>query len=346
MIIRPIQQFFSTRHARTALSALGLLALNASVHATQTVQPVRDVAGTAFAGGGTAWTASVPVGTAVTVIGRYTTTAADGNESGLGLKVKYDETKFAAGSVTVTALSTKCMIAPPQVQSAGAASQAVLGWIDTAARSPAGSVGWPYLADPASAPPTTSPCLNSNTPANDTSATAAGAVNLFRFQGTLASAVAAGSTTDINITADGNFSYAAASPGMLDQKVTITAAAAPSCSLDVDGSGSLQTLVDGVLIVRGMLNLTGASLNAGITFPPGATRIDPTAIANFLASQNYDIDGSGAQQTLVDGVILVRLMLSLPDTSLLTGITLPPSATFTTAAAIRANVNSRCGTSF
>lgn len=322
--------------------ALTSLAAALAVNATQTVQPVKDTAGTAFSGSSALWTASVPVGTVVTVVGRYSTNNTGGNESGLGLKVKYDETKFTAGSVTVTALNTKCMIAPPQVQSAGAASQAVLGWIDTAVRSPAGAVGWPYLADPS----TPNGCLSPNTPANDTTVSA-DPVNLFRFQATLAPGVTVASTTDITITADGNFSYAGpATPGMTDQVVRITAAAAPACNLDVDGSGSVQALVDGVLIVRNMLGLSGTSLTSSLAFPPSATRTAPADIATFFAGQNYDSDGSASQQALVDGVILVRLMLNLPDANLLTGVSFPPSATITTAAGIRANVNSRCGTSF
>ena len=323
---------------------LASLTASFAASAMQTVQPVKDVAGTAFGGGGTAWTGSAGLGTVVTIIGRYTTDVAGGNESGLGLKVNYDETKFTG--VTVTALSTKCMIAPPQIQPGGATSKAVLGWIDTAARNPAGGVGWPYLADPASAPPTTSPCLNPNTPLNDTTATATGAVNLFQFQGTLANSVGVGNTAVVSIVSDGNYSYASGTPAMANQTVTITAAAAPLCILDVDGSGSNQALVDGVLIVRNMLGLSGAALTGGLAFPPSATRTTSSAIATFLAGQNYDSDGSSSQQALVDGVLVVRLMLGLPDANLITGISFPPSATFTTAAAIRANVNSRCGTSF
>lgn len=322
---------------------LASLATAFAANATQTVQPVKDAAGTAYGGSGTAWTGTAGLGTIVTVIGRYTTDTAGGNESGLGIKVVYDEAKFTG--VSVTALNTKCMIAPPQIQPGGAATKAVMGFIDTSVRSTAGAVGWPYLADPAAASPT-SPCLSPNTPANDTSATPVGAVNLFQFTGTLASTLGVGGTATVKFVSDGNYSYAGTTPGMQDQTLTITAAAAPACSLDVDGSGNVQALVDGVLIVRNMLGLTGASLTGSLAFPPSATRTTPAAIATFLAGQNYDSDGSSSQQALVDGVILVRLMLNLPDANLLNGVSFPPSATVTTAAAIRAGVNSRCGTSF
>lgn len=210
---------------------LASLVVAFAANATQTVQPVKDGAGTAFGGGGTAWTGTAGLGTLVTVIGRYTTDVSGGNESGLGLKVVYDEAKFTG--VTVTALSTKCMIAPPQIQPGGTSTKAVLGWIDTATRNPSGVVGWPYLADPATAsgPPATSPCLNPNTPANDVTATGAGAVNLFQFQGTLASSVGVGGTATVGFVSDGNFSYAGGAPGMADQLLTITAAAAPTIAI-------------------------------------------------------------------------------------------------------------------
>ena len=223
-----------TKSTKLVLRTLALagLATSFATHAMQVVQPVKDLSGTNFSSGAnaTTWTGTAALGSVVTIIGRYTSDV--GNESGLGLKVLYDANKFTG--VTVTALSTKCMIAPPQIQPNGASSKAVLGWIDTAARNPAGSVGWPYLADPAasSGTPATSPCLSPNTnPANDISTTAPGAVNLFQFQGTLAPAVGAGNTAAVSIVSDGNFSYAGNTPGMADQLVTFTAVAAPNIAL-------------------------------------------------------------------------------------------------------------------
>ena len=330
-----------------ALHGLALVALAATftANATQSVKPVKDATGTAFGGSSALWTTSVPVGTVVTVIGQYTTDNTGGNESGLGLKVKYDETKFTAGSVTVTALSTKCMIAPPHLQSAGAASQAVLGWIDTATRSPAGTVAWPYAADPASVPPTTAPCLNPNTPANDTTATPAGPVNLFRFQGTLAPAVAVSSTTDITVTADGNFSYAGpATPGMADQVVRITAAPAPSCNLDADGNGGpLDGFSDGILILRYLLGVGNASLQNGVA--GNLPRNTAALVRAYLDTQNLAVVSPTTPDGFVDGILILRLMLGVGDASLLRGVTLPAGAP-QTAAAVRTQVNARCGTSF
>ena len=327
--------------------ALACLAASFAASATQVVQPVKDASGTAFSGTSstTAWTGTAAVGSVVTIVGRYRT---DGilNESGLGLKILYDETQFI-NPVSVTALTTKCMIAAPQIQTpTTGSSKIVLGWIDTAARSPAGSVGWPYLADPVtSSTAGTSPCLNPSL-SNDTGSVVPGEVNLFQFQGTLSSSVGVNGTATVKIIADGNVSYANPSPGMADQTVTITAVAPLACNLDVDGSGSNQALVDGVLLIRNMLGITGAQLDGGLAYPASATRTTASTISPFLAGQNYDVDGSSSQQALVDGVLLIRLMLNLNDVDLVKGLSFPSSATFTTGAAIRANVNSRCGTSF
>jgi hypothetical protein len=325
---------------------LASLATAFAASATQTVQPVKDLAGTAFSGSGTAWTGTAGLGTVVTVIGRYTTDIAGGNESGLGVKVVYDETKFTG--VTVTALNTKCMIALPQIQPGGAATKAVMGWIDTAARNPAGSVGWPYLADPATAsgPPPTSPCLSPNTPANDTTATATGAVNLFQFTGTLAAGVGVGGTATVGFVSDGNYSYAGTTPNMANQLLTITAAAAPTCNLDVDASGGAPTAgVDGILIKRALnAFLPAANITIGVTFPGTATRTVGADIRTYVTGLGnvLDVDGNGAAAPVagVDGVLIQRALNTFIQTaSITTGVT-----TTATGAQVRAYLNANCGT--
>lgn len=313
-----------------------------SAFAVQTVTPYT------LASGGTAITAAtVAAGTTLTFFGRYEIDAGStGNEAGLGLKLKYDKTRFS--NVVVDQVYTKCMIASPdQQETVPATSQVVFGWIDTSVRRtstvPNGVVGWPATADPA-APGATDGCLNPGGIVTTQTGTAP-PLALFRVQMTTVPGFTSG-TTNVDLQSDGNYSYAGTTPGFTNKQVVITASAAPACNLDVDGSTTRQALVDGVLIVRNMLGVSGAAYTSGITFPGGATRTTETAIKNFILTNNYDIDGSGTQQALVDGVILVRLMLGVPDGSLLGGVTLPPAATFTTASAIRANTNAKCGTTF
>jgi hypothetical protein len=258
-------------------AALSTLAVALTASALQTVVPVKDATGTAYTGSGTVWSGSAGLGTVVTVIGRYSTDNPTANESGLGLKVIYDEAKFTG--VTVTPLITNCMIAPPQIQAGGAATKAVLGWIDTAVRNPAGFVGWPYLADPAVSTviPVTSPCLNPNTPANGTGTNGPGAVNLFQFQGTLAPALGVGGTATVQFVSEGNFSYATTTtPGMADQTLTITAAAAPTIALASastvrthnDGTTSITVPVPHTAIGTAAAGVAAAAAGAGITVEP------------------------------------------------------------------------------
>jgi hypothetical protein len=325
-------------------TALASMAVALSAHALQTVTPVKDAGGTAFAGGGPAvgnvvsWSTTAGLGTTVTVIGRYSD-GSSGNEAGLGLKVKYDETKFTG--VTVTALNTKCMIAPPQVQPAGATSQAVMGWIETSKRA-GGAVGWPALADLA----TPDGCLSPNTPANETGA-ATPTLNLFQFTGTLAPSVGVNGTTDILITADGNFSYAGAGPGMNDQKITITAAPAPLCNLDVDGSGGTPSAsIDGLLIKRALNSfLPAANILNGITLPATATRTTGAAIRAYVLGLGnvLDVDTNGANvpAASVDGLLIQRALNTfISSLSITTGVT-----TAATGSQVRTYLNANCGTS-
>ncbi len=272
--------------------------------------------------------------------------SAGANESGLGLKLRYDATKFSAINVVPGQTLTSCNIGglaatadsvdgiQKQTGTFGAFNaQLVAGWIYSA--NDGGAVKWPNGGAPAGA----NDCL-----VNSGAATNALPVKLYRVSATPAAGFSG--STSLQLTADGNFSYAGASPGMSDKTLTLSAGAAPTCNLDVDGNGSVQAFVDGILVVRNMLNITGAGYTSGVTVPAGATRTTEAAVKAFIASNNYDIDGNGSQQAFVDGIVLVRLMLNVPNATLLNGVTVPAGATFTTAAAIRANVNSKCGTNF
>jgi hypothetical protein len=51
---------------------------------------------------------------------------------------------------------------------------------------------------------------------------------------------------------------------------------------DIDGDGLVNPLIDGLLILRGMLGLPESALASGIIVSPGATRTTPRQIANYL----------------------------------------------------------------
>lgn len=339
---RPIRQGFGKLFGsiwRVALGALGLLALTASVHAMQTVTPTK-VDGTTVLSGNV----PVPAGSTFTFLGMYTDDSA-GPESGLGVKVKYDPTVLT--NVVVTEEYTKCRIAASQVQSITANSaQVVMGWVDTSVRA-AGAVGWPDLADTAAGGATTA-CLNPGAINSETAAgtSTAPGQKLFKITGTVPTACnSVACSMTVTFDSEGNFSYApAAGAGFAIKSFTIVGAAAPACNLDADGNGgALDGFTDGIAILRYLLGVGNATLATGITL--NAPRNTPALVRAYLDTQNLAVVSPTIPDGFVDGIIILRLMLGVGNATLLNGVTLPAGAP-TTAAAIRAQVNSRCGTSF
>ncbi len=60
---------------------------------------------------------------------------------------------------------------------------------------------------------------------------------------------------------------------------------AMQCSLDIDGSGSTDATVDGLVAMRIALGFSGSAVTAGINFPATASRNTWSAIRLYLASQ-------------------------------------------------------------
>lgn len=121
----------------------------------------------------------------------------------------------------------------------------------------------------------------------------------------------------------------------------------PACSLTVSGDTGVTAGKDGVLLLRYLLGFRGDALIAGGLLGPG--RADAQAVENFIGTgAQYDVFGraTAGATAMQDALVLLRLMLGLPDAALLTGISLPADATFTTGSAVRGNVNSRCTPSF
>jgi hypothetical protein len=331
--------------------ALGMAVLFGAhgVQATQSVIPAALADGTQFSGTSPTWSVSRGGGQQLVFFGGYTST--NPNEAGLGLNIQYDPTKIA--SVVIDQVLTKCMVFVPEVVRSTdlipvELGQVKFGWADTSQRA-GGAVGWPGTADPPLTPPppavpTTAPCMN---PQGIVTTTAAFTppTTLFRFTATLNPSFTSG-TSNI-VLSSSSMSCASCTPAgpvpsPILNTLVVTGLVAPLCNLDVTGDGSLQGLSDGVLIARIMLGISDSFLfNNIIVTGPNNT---PALVRSAYAGNDYDADNSGAQQGLVDGIILARLMLGITDANLLNNLAMPAGAP--TAAAIRANVNAKCGTSF
>lgn len=272
------------------------------------------------------------------------------NEAGIGFKIGYDSAFFdlVVPATSITNLHTKCMIASPSDQATtGTQREVVFGWIDTSIRTTptAGAVGWPGTADPA-APGATNGCLNPGSIVTESGALAVPS-NLFRIGLKSKSTSVVGVNTSVTINTGGNISYA--NTGNVDtaKSITITGALAPTCSLDVDGSGGTpSSAVDGLLIRRSLNSfLTTTAILANVTLPGSATRTNPADIRAYVLGLGniLDVDGNGAgtPTSAVDGLLIQRALNSfLTSTAVTANI-----ATSATGAGVRTYLNNNCGTS-
>jgi hypothetical protein len=120
-----------------------------------------------------------------------------------------------------------------------------------------------------------------------------------------------------------------------------------ACGLDIDGDGARTAPVDGVLLGRYLLGFRGDALTAGLSL--NGSRSTSSAIEQFLGdARGYDVFGrpDAKPGALQDGLVLTRLMLGVPDSSLLEGIGVPPDAFNIDGSKIRAAVNIACGTRY
>ncbi len=117
------------------------------------------------------------------------------------------------------------------------------------------------------------------------------------------------------------------------------------CDLDINGDSTTSADKDAVLLLRYLFGFRGASLIDGVTL--GAGRADANAVATFIGTgSQYDVFGRtvSTANVMTDGLVLLRMMLSVPSAALLNGIVVPATAQFTAGDTVRANVNGRCGT--
>jgi hypothetical protein len=108
--------------------------------------------------------------------------------------------------------------------------------------------------------------------------------------------------------------------------------------LDIDVSGAIDALTDGMLVERYLLGLSGSSLTLNV-LSPDARRTDPAQIVAYLQSivADLDIDGDGYSDALTDGIMILRYLFGIRGDALIQNA-LSPNATRTTAAAIEAYI--------
>jgi len=88
-------------------------------------------------------------------------------------------------------------------------------------------------------------------------------------------------------------------------------------SFDVDGDGRYDALTDGLLVLRYLLGLTGASLTDHLV-APGAQRTTPQQVTAWLDGMraSLDVDGNGVADALTDGIIVMRYMFGIRGAAL------------------------------
>jgi len=119
------------------------------------------------------------------------------------------------------------------------------------------------------------------------------------------------------------------------------------CSLDISGDNAVTANEDAVLLSRYLLGFRGAALVNGVTL--GAGRPNAAAVEAFIGSgAQFDLFGRPAPSptAMQDSMVFLRLILGVPDSGLLAGMAVPAGAVHTTASAVRAGLNARCGTSY
>jgi hypothetical protein len=98
-------------------------------------------------------------------------------------------------------------------------------------------------------------------------------------------------------------------------------ALAVSPLLDVDQSGTVNGMGDGLLVLRYLFDFRGSSLVRGLV-GPDSQRSDPLAIAGFLdacKSSMLDVDGNGTADGMTDGLLVLRYLFDFRGAALVRG---------------------------
>ncbi|MBK8743144.1 MAG: hypothetical protein IPM02_28420 [Betaproteobacteria bacterium] len=99
---------------------------------------------------------------------------------------------------------------------------------------------------------------------------------------------------------------------------------APSV-MDVDGNAQVDALTDGLMLIRHMFGMKGATLTDG-AIGPGATRTAAEIEAYIQSLNAMDVDGNSQVDALTDGLMLIRYIFGMRG-AMLTDGAIGPGAT-------------------
>lgn len=93
-------------------------------------------------------------------------------------------------------------------------------------------------------------------------------------------------------------------------------------NFDVDASGEITALTDGLLIIRHLFGFEGAALTNGAV-SSAATRTSADQIRTTIESRrlDYDVDGDDETRALTDGLLIIRYLFGFEGDALTSGAT-------------------------
>ena len=99
------------------------------------------------------------------------------------------------------------------------------------------------------------------------------------------------------------------------------------CGLDIDGDSNFVANIDGLLIVRHLLGISGAPLVGGIAVAATAPRQTSGDFTAFMTAHDFDIVGKGSAGTAaIDGIVLLRAMLGFKGAAVTAGLSILPAS--------------------
>ena len=130
--------------------------------------------------------------------------------------------------------------------------------------------------------------------------------------------------------------------GVTTAVATFAPASLGAPKLDIDGTSSCDALTDGLLIIRHLFNLSGASLISGAVGLV-ASRTTDTQIGGYLTDIKpiLDIDGNGQADPMTDGLLIMRYLFGLRGAGLIAGA-VGPDPIRSSAADIELQIQGLC----